>query len=868
MKVAVVSAHYPPNFVSGGTLVPQRTSRALRERGVDVAVFAGWLGEARPALDVWDERDETGLPVRWVASTPWTGWGDRHNFDNPEVTSLFGAWLDEVRPDVVHCHSLQSLGAGLLAAAEERGLPTVVTLHDFWWWCARQFLATREHTPCAPVVAAGTCPCEVDRPWLDQRAASLAPILQRATRVVAVSPISARVAAANGVDPERLAVIENGIVPAGGGEVGRAGDRAARAGVRLTYAGGPNPMKGVLVLAEAVADLATAASWTLTAYGCQEVAGLFPAGVTTPPAYRPEDLDAVLADTDVLVLPSVMRESYSILAREALGRAVPVVTSDSFGPEEVVDDGRNGLIVPSGDAAALSAALARVIDDADLLGRLQAGCASLRLPTVDEQTDQLVQLYGDVLVPAPAPPERRRVRRVLFVVGIEAAPLRYRARLAAEGLELLGVHTDVCHYLDPATVELAARADAVVVYRVPATIQVLDLIGAARRRHIPVVFDVDDLIFDPDLGAEIPALSILPPAEAAHWLEGVARYRLTMEHCDAYIGSTEMLVAHATDEVGLPSYRWPNGAGLLLSRLSDDALRRPRTPGPARIGYLSGTNTHDYDWRYIEPAVARLLEDHPDLELWLVGLVTPSDRLAPFEERIRQRGLVHWSELPGILRDLDINLAPMEPGSRFNEAKSAIKWLEAALTATPTVASPTAPFAEVIADGVTGVLAADGTAWHRRLTELIDDPLLRARMGAAARREALLGHGPFVQGRRYLDILESVSPRPRVASAFDARLAFDEPLVPFPLEPYAMPSPAQAAIDIDHQRHISDAPGDLPIAWPGRVAGLARTVQRDGAGAGAALRGRFVGRRVRARLGRRGPARSGAGRSEPGRQQP
>ncbi len=862
MKVAVVSAHYPPNFVSGGTLVPQRTSRALRSLDVDVHVLAGWLGDEHPPLDVWDEVDETGLPVRWIATTPWTGWSDRRNFDNPEVDRRVGSWLEQLDPDIVHCHSLQSLGAGALRVAQQMGISTVVTLHDFWWWCARQFLCTRDGRPCSPVVAAGACSCEVDRAWLDERGQFLAPVLAACDRVVAVSRVSARVAVANGVDPARLVVIENGIVheaPVATDAPAHAAPMSAPrlgAGVRLAFAGGPNPMKGVQVLADAVRQLAATGPWTLAAYGCAEVAALFGSdAVSTPPPYRPEDVGSVLDRTDVLVLPSVMRESYSILAREALSRGVPVVTSDSLGPEEVVVDGRNGLVVPSADPAALAAALDRVIDDPALLERLTTGCAGLPLPTLDDQAAALLELYGEICTP-PTPPavsfrsgERRCIRRALFVVGIEAAPLRYRARLPAEGLELLGVHTDVCHYRDPAVAALGERADVIIVYRVPATVQVLAFISAARRRGTPVAFDVDDLIFDPELGAEIPALSLLPPDEADRWMEGVRRYRSTMEHCDAFIGSTEMLVAHAQSTVGLPAYRWDNGVGVLLAKLSDEALDRPRTPGPLRIGYLSGTNTHDHDWRYLEPSVARLLDEHPDLEVWLVGMVTPTARLDPYAGRVRRRGLLHWTELPAILRDLDVNLAPMEPGSRFNEAKSAIKWLEAALTATPTVASPTGPFAEVITPGVSGALAEDGTAWYRSLSSLLADPQARVAMGTAARREALLGWAPALQGRRYLDILESIAPRPRLAVPSEWVTAHDEPDQPTALERYGLPTDADAdvALDIERQREVSEAPGSPEGIWRVRAIGMARTVRDGGPSAGARLLAGSARRRLGAR---------------------
>jgi hypothetical protein len=110
--------------------------------------------------------------------------------------------------------------------------------------------------------------------------------------------------------------------------------------------------------------------------------------------------------------------------------------------------------------------------------------------------------------------------------------------------------------------------------------------------------------------------------------------------------------------------------------------------------------------------------------------------------------------VPGVLRDLDVNLAPLAGDKIFNEAKSAIKWLEAALTRTPTVASASEPFREAIDDHRTGMLADTPADWTRLLIELIDDAGLRHRIGHAARERALLTLSPSQQGYRYLALLE------------------------------------------------------------------------------------------------------------------
>jgi glycosyltransferase involved in cell wall biosynthesis len=804
LRVAIASAHYPPNFVSGGTLVPQRSARGLRRRGYDVGVFAGWIGEGPSAFDTWDETDEESVVVRWVAT--YFGWSDRRNYDNPEVARRFGIWLEEFRPDVVHLHSLQTLGAGLVHEAADRGLPVVVTLHDFWWWCARQFLSDRDLRPCCPVVEAGVCQCEIDRAWLEERNSFTARALARANRVVAVSKSTAAVAVANGVDERRVVVIEPGTGPSEAFQPGQApGPRTAHAAgpvddattaqagdpevVRLLYAGGANEMKGIGVLVEAARLLRERSErWRLSCYGFEDgLEGVEGLPVEALPAFAPAEARRVLAEHDVLVVPSVVHESYSTLTREAIAERVPVLCSNSLGPEEVVTDGVNGLVVPAGDPQSLARAIGRIIDEAGLMERLREGCDEVPLPSIDEHLDALVALYEDVLrPPRTAGAALHPVTRVLFVAGIDGAPLRYRVRLPAEALESLGVHSDVRHYLHPDINRLGEDADAVVMYRVPATVQVLQFLAGIRRSGTPILFDVDDLIFDPALEDEIPAIRSLSAEDAELYRQGMRRYRTTLEHSDAFVGSTELLCSHAEAVSGLPAHLFANGVGRVLGRRSDAALHRPRRPGPLRVGYLSGTSTHSHDWEHVEPAVAELLASNTELELWLVGMVEPSAELQRFGSRVRSRTLLPWTMLPELLRDLDVNLSPLAPSNLFNQAKSPVKWLEAALTATPTVASPTAPFRAVINSGSNGMLAGDRSEWVQAVSELLEDEHARRRIGAQARRDALLELAPGRQGRRYLSILRQVSPR--LLGSEWVPEAPDEPPREIALEPYPPPA--------------------------------------------------------------------------------
>lgn len=84
---------------------------------------------------------------------------------------------------------------------------------------------------------------------------------------------------------------------------------------------------------------------------------------------RREDMPAVLQAAHIACLPSY-REGLPKSLLEAAACGLPIVTTDAPGCREVVRDGVNGLLVPVRDAAALAAALEKLIGDAALRCRM------------------------------------------------------------------------------------------------------------------------------------------------------------------------------------------------------------------------------------------------------------------------------------------------------------------------------------------------------------------------------------------------------------------------------------------------------------------------------------------------------------------
>ena len=87
------------------------------------------------------------------------------------------------------------------------------------------------------------------------------------------------------------------------------------------------------------------------------------AGARALGSVRQDDLPALYAAADALVLPSIatatFREPWGLVANEAMHQGTPVLASDSVGAVAggLVRDGRNGLVFPAGDADALAVRL-------------------------------------------------------------------------------------------------------------------------------------------------------------------------------------------------------------------------------------------------------------------------------------------------------------------------------------------------------------------------------------------------------------------------------------------------------------------------------------------------------------------------------
>lgn len=431
-KVLFVVHDFLPYHAAGSEIYTHQLAKAVSKH-VDVHLA---FCENRPERPQYETREGTfdGLPFTEVvhhdafptfAST----------YEDPEMDRVFEGILRRVRPDVVHVQHLKFWGLGILARARKAGCRVFYTLHEYMAICPRDGQMRKPDGERCELPVPSTCADCITHVSLSRSSTGrlVGTVLRRAVEAAPdpLKEIGNRVArrlairgASPGTHPEREAAIRSrlsrtreafravdmffapsrflrdrflasGVLPSDrivwspyGQDVERfpkhPKSRSER--LRVGYLGTISSYKGLGVLVEALESLA---SYPVEGriHGALEI---FPdytahlrATIRNPHVallgrFDNRDVARLLADIDVLVVPSLWWENAPLTIHEAFLSKTPVVTSDIGGMKELVQHGVNGLHFKAGDAADLASVLRGLALDRESLRKLEPDPAVVR----------------------------------------------------------------------------------------------------------------------------------------------------------------------------------------------------------------------------------------------------------------------------------------------------------------------------------------------------------------------------------------------------------------------------------------------------------------------------------------------------------
>nr|WP_267298722.1 glycosyltransferase [Neokomagataea thailandica] len=309
-----------------------------------------------------------------------------------------------------------------------------------------------------------------------------------------------------------------------------------------------------------------------------------------------------------------------------------------------------------------------------------------------------------------------------------------------------------------------AWADIAFFWRVEFSGHVSTIIDLCHRENVKTIFDADDIVFVPHY-ARINIIDGIRSIGATE--ERIERtfceMRRTLAKCNFGSTTTAELATemHAIHPV---VHLLPNVYDHETLRSARLNLRLRKEPGrPAelldivRIGYATGSRTHQRDFKRASKALATILPHYPNVRLVLfrekdnqkpVLLMEEFPELSLIKDQIEWRDMVPLSELAEEFARFDISIAPLESDNVFCEAKSEVKYIEASLAGAASIVARTGPFLRSVRQDETGLFAETTEEWCSALTRLIEDPTLRTRLARNAYHDVLYHFGPAAQARR------------------------------------------------------------------------------------------------------------------------
>lgn len=273
--------------------------------------------------------------------------------------------------------------------------------------------------------------------------------------------------------------------------------------------------------------------------------------------------------------------------------------------------------------------------------------------------------------------------------------------------------------------KIVDNCDLLILCRVNYNDRINWLITYAKAQNVIVVYDIDDLVFNTQythlmlntLDKQLDNDSVWN-----YWFSYLSRKGEVLKYCDCAITTNQFLAERIAEFVSLTCYIIPNFYNQEQLTVSDNIMQQKRTNNFARndsiyLGYFSGSSTHNLDFDILSGALIRLFHQHPNLILRIVGMIELKGELKNYQNRIEFCSYTDYVNLQRLIAEVEINLIPLQ-NNIFTNCKSELKYFEAAIGGTVSIATPTYIYNKVITDGRNGYLSLD-FEWESKINHVI-----------------------------------------------------------------------------------------------------------------------------------------------------
>jgi len=404
-KILFVCHDFPPYRFAGAQMYALNLAQAINQSGKGhVEILYPVFRDPENTNYSIKSKDYNGVTVHEL-SKPKVG--EMEKVYDEKAAQAFEFFLGQHHFDIVHFHGLGQLSFALPHVARRRNIPTVLTLHDYWFLCDRWHMIRRDQIICSGPESVEKCTrCHI----VDNDLAASTDVeklvlrYQQARKDIALKTFQTFdliQAPSNylqkkfeqfgfpGVQVFPLGLVAHPPISL---------DKPQKETLTFGYVGQLIRRKGINFLLDAFKEIP--GDNRLLIWGDHDIPQPYQMRIREMAKrdprvhlmgkYNPTQLPTIFSKIDVAVIPSLM-ENYPITALEALYYKTPVIASRTGGIPEIVIHRENGLLFEAGSISELKKALAEIITNPDLITTFREQIKPVK--TIEDDANEIINAY-------------------------------------------------------------------------------------------------------------------------------------------------------------------------------------------------------------------------------------------------------------------------------------------------------------------------------------------------------------------------------------------------------------------------------------------------------------------------------------------
>jgi len=435
MRILQVVHGFPPKQRAGTEIYTYYLSKELAKRH-EVHVFYPIQDKTEKPITICSfERENLHLHELVIPNRPtnkisrfWDLLFLENIYINKEIEQKFRELLREITPDIIHFEHLIGLSTTLIDVAKEFDIPTVLTLHDYWFMCHSIQLLRYDYTICK-----GPKPNKCRECWVKKRSKWLSEALEKypipksltgtpvksflnvinslekfekrneflkshllnVDTIIAPSRFLREMFIEYGIPEDKVIYSENGYnLDAFKGFKKKEKDTDK---IIFGFVGGISRHKGVQVLVDAFmnvpedrAELRIYGNYNPSSKYVKEILSKVKKRNNIRFMGRFEDVKDPYSEIDVLVFPSIWYENCPLVLAEARATKTPVIASNLGAIPEFVED-----IFEPNNPNDLYEKIMEVIKNPELIEKFKSNITPPK--SMEEQTKEIEMVYKSLI---------------------------------------------------------------------------------------------------------------------------------------------------------------------------------------------------------------------------------------------------------------------------------------------------------------------------------------------------------------------------------------------------------------------------------------------------------------------------------------